>query len=89
MKKKADVVKVDDNGKVVEDEKKKIDWKDIGKKALIGLACAVGGVIAFVAVGAAMCVVSNSEESDDSCDSSGDDSATESTDSESVSESEE
>lgn len=81
MKKKADVIKMDDNGNVIEVEKKKIDWKGIGKAVLFGVTSAVVGIIAFCAVGAAMCAVSDSEESDESCDSNDGESSVESTDS--------
>ena len=81
MKKKADVIKMDENGEIVEVEKKKIDWKGIGKTVLFGVTSAVVGIIAFCAVGAAMCTVSDSEESDDSCDSTVSDSFSGSTDS--------
>ena len=84
MKKKADVVKVDNNGNVINEvEKKKIDWKGIGRAVLFGVTSAVVGIIAFCAVGAAMCAISDSEESDESCDSNDSELPAESTDSDS------
>ena len=52
FKKKETVIPVDENGNPI--EKKTIDWKDIGKKALFGLGCAGAGILAFLLVGAAM-----------------------------------
>lgn len=66
--KKEKEVKVDENGNPVENEKKKIDVKGIAKKVLIGIGCAGIGVLTFLAVGAAMAVVSSNEDEDDTVD---------------------
>lgn len=61
-------VEVDENGNVLEPEKKGLNWKEIGKKALYVLGCGGLGVLAFFAVGAAMSCVGDSsgENSEDS-----------------------
>jgi len=53
-KNKPEVIKVDDDGNVVNPSPKKDKGKDLGKKLLIGALGLVGGVIAFVGVGVAM-----------------------------------
>ena len=53
-KNKPEVIKVDENGKVIDPKPKKEKGKDLGKKLLIGTLGLVGGVIAFVGVGVAM-----------------------------------
>lgn len=55
--KKLEVIKVDENGKVIDPEPKKEKGKDLGKKLLIGALGLVGGAIAFVGVGVAMAYV--------------------------------
>lgn len=62
MKKNKKNQVVDENGESVVTEKKKVDWKSIGKKALVGLGVVAGGVIAFFAVGVAMSLASDAEE---------------------------
>ena len=52
--KKLEVIKVDENGNVIDPSPKKEKGKDLGKKLLIGALGLVGGVIAFVGVGVAM-----------------------------------
>lgn len=52
--KKLEVIKVDENGKVIDPKPKKEKGKDLGKKLFIGALGLVGGVIAFVGVGVAM-----------------------------------
>lgn len=53
-KNKTEVIKVDDDGNVINPSPKKDKGKDLGKKLLIGALGLVGGVIAFVGVGVAM-----------------------------------
>ena len=55
--KKLEVIKVDEDGKVIDPKPKKEKGKDLGKKLLIGALGAVGGLIAFVGVGVAMTYV--------------------------------
>lgn len=52
--KKLEVIKVDENGNVIDPSPKKEKGKGLGKKLLIGALGLVGGVIAFVGVGVAM-----------------------------------
>lgn len=52
--KKLEVIKMDDDGNVIDPKQKKEKGKDLGKKLLIGALGLVGGVIAFVGVGVAM-----------------------------------
>lgn len=56
-KNKLEVIKVDENGKVIDPEPKKEKGNGLGKKLLIGALGLVGGVIAFVGVGVAMAYV--------------------------------
>lgn len=53
-KNKPEVIKVDENGKVIDPKPKKEKGKDLGKKIAIGLLGLAGGIIAFVGVGVAM-----------------------------------
>jgi len=53
-KNKPEVIKVDDDGKVIDPSPKKEKGKGLGKKLLIGALGLAGGVIAFVGVGVAM-----------------------------------
>lgn len=53
-KNKTEVIKVDDDGNVINPSPKKDKGKDLRKKLLIGALGLVGGVIAFVGVGVAM-----------------------------------
>lgn len=53
-KNKPEVIKVDENGKVIDPKPKKEKGKDLGKKLLIGALGLIGGVIAFAGVGVAM-----------------------------------
>lgn len=55
--KKLEVIKMDDNGNVINPEPKKEKGKGLGKKLLIGALGLVGGAIAFVGVGVAMAYV--------------------------------
>ena len=55
--KKLEVIKMDDNGNVIDPEPKKEKGKDLGKKLLIGAFGLVGGAIAFIAAGVAMAYV--------------------------------
>lgn len=55
--KKLEVIKMDDNGNVINPEQKKEKGKGLGKKLLIGALGLVGGAIAFVGVGVAMAYV--------------------------------
>ena len=55
--KKLEVIKMDDNGNVINPEPKKEKGKGLGKKLLIGALAIIGGTIAFVGVGAAMAFV--------------------------------
>lgn len=50
------------------EKKKKIDGKDILKKVVFGLGCAVAGVLAFCLVGVAMTDLKDDEPEDDSID---------------------
>lgn len=52
--KKLEVIKMDDDGHVIDPEPKKEKGKGLGKKLLIGALGLVGGVIAFVGVSVAM-----------------------------------
>ena len=53
-KNKTEVIKVDDDGNVINPSPKKDKGKDLGKKLLIVALGLVGGVIAFVGVSVAM-----------------------------------
>ena len=68
-------IPVDENGKVIEPEKKKGNWKGTAKKVLGAIACMVGGVIIFLAVGAAM-VDNDSASSESHSDNNGGDTNT-------------
>lgn len=52
--KKLEVIKVDENGKVIDPKPKKEKGKGLGKKLLIGALGLAGGVAAFIGVGVAM-----------------------------------
>ena len=52
--KKLEVIKVDENGKVIDPSTKKEKGKNLGKKLLIGALGLAGGVAAFIGVGVAM-----------------------------------
>lgn len=55
--KKLEVIKVDEDGKVIDPSPKKEKGKGLGKKLLIGALGLAGGVIAFIGVGVAMTLV--------------------------------
>lgn len=55
--KKLEVIKMDDNGKVIDPKPKKEKGKGLVKKVVIGLLGLAGGVAAFVGVGVAMALV--------------------------------
>ena len=55
--KKLEVIKVDENGKVIDPKPKKEKGKGLGKKLLIGALGLAGGVAAFIGVGVAMALV--------------------------------
>ena len=55
--KKLEVIKMDDNGNVINPEPKKEKGKGLGKKLIIGALGLVGGAIAFVGVSVAMAYV--------------------------------
>lgn len=59
--KKEKVIPVDENGNPIEPEKKHINAKEIAMKVAIGAGAVVVGVIAFIAVGAAMAVCADSD----------------------------
>lgn len=52
--KKLEVIKVDENGKVIDPKPKKEKGTGLGKKLLIGALGLAGGVAAFIGVGVAM-----------------------------------
>ena len=60
-KKEKEDIQVDENGNPIEPEKKHANAKEIAKKVAIGAGAVVIGVIAFVAVGAAMAVCADSD----------------------------
>lgn len=59
---KEKVIPVDENGKPIEPEKKKIDGKKVVKNVLFGLCAAAVGVVTFVAVGVALGATADSSE---------------------------
>lgn len=67
--KKLREVKVDENGNPIENEKKKIDWKNVGVKIVIGLGAVAVGAFTFCAVGVAMAMAADA--SDESSGNSG------------------
>lgn len=93
--KKLEVIKVDDNGNVINPEPNKEKGKGLGKKLLIGALGAVGGLIAFIGVGVAMTLVDeksseNTEFEDGTIETVSDvDSSSEETETESTETSEE
>jgi len=57
------IIQVDENGKVVKPERKKVNMREIGKKVVLGLGCLVVGAAAFLAVGVAMTYAGDISES--------------------------
>lgn len=66
--KKLEVIKMDDNGKVIDPNAKKEKRKDLVKKVAIGLLGLAGGVVAFVGVGVAMAFVDEKSSGSDTID---------------------
>lgn len=66
--KKLEVIKMDENGNVINPKQKKEKGKDLGKKLLIGALAIIGGTIAFVGVGAAMAIVDEKSSGSDTID---------------------